>query len=176
MVPLNHNSDRQMPPCLVSAATLEDAPGAVAVLRASITQLCVEDHRNDPPTLERWLRNKTVEQFCRWLADPQKFVVVAEVETMLCGVGAMRMSGDLDLCYVKPGRERSGVGRYMLYALEAQARKWGLTKLHLISTATARSFYEQQGYLFVREASVPGYGDLRDYYYVKSLAAPGRAV
>ncbi len=165
-----------MTSCLVRPAILEDAPDAVAVLRASITQLCIEDHRNDPSTLERWLRNKTVEQFCRWLADPQKFVVIAEVETVLCGVGAMRANGDIDLCYVKPGRERSGVGRATLHALETHARTLGITKLQLISTATARSFYEQQGYLFVGDASVPGYGVLRDYYYVKSFVATAGAV
>jgi putative acetyltransferase len=162
--------------CLVRVAIAADAPAAVAVLRASIMQLCVEDHRNDQPTLERWLRNKTTEHFCQWVADPQKLVVVAEVTSVLCGVGAMRRTGDLDLCYVQPGRQRSGVGRAILHACEAQARGWGLTKLELISTATARSFYERHGYLFVGEASVQGYGVLRDYYYVKSLAAAEGAV
>ena len=157
-------------------ANADDAPVAVAVLRASITQLCTEDHRNDQPTLERWLRNKTTEEFCRWVADPEKLVVVAEVATVLCGVGAMRTTGDLDLCYVQPGRQRAGVGRALLHACEAQARGWGLTQLQLISTATARSFYERHGYLFVGEASVQGHGVLRDYYYVKSLAAGEGAV
>jgi GNAT superfamily N-acetyltransferase len=165
--------DRPMTPCLVRVAIADDAPAAVAVLRASITQLCIEDHQNDRPTLERWLRNKTTEQFCQWAADPAKVVLVAEVATVLCGVGAMRTTGDLDLCYVQPGRQRSGVGRALLYACEAQARKWGLKQLQLISTATARSFYERHGYLSVGEASVRGYGVLRDYYYVKALAAEG---
>jgi GNAT superfamily N-acetyltransferase len=160
-----------MAPCLVRVAIADDAPAAVAVLRASITQLCIEDHRNDQATLERWLRNKTTENFCQWVADPEKLVVVAEVATVLCGVGAIRATGDLDLCYVQPGRQRSGVGRAILDACEAQARRWRLTQIQLISTATARSLYERHGYLFVGEASVRGYGALRDYYYVKSLAA-----
>jgi N-acetylglutamate synthase-like GNAT family acetyltransferase len=141
----------------------------VAVLRASILQLCVADHQNDRPTLERWLRNKTTEHFCQWLNDPENFVVVAVIESTICGVGAVRMSGNLGLCYVQPGRQRSGIGSALLCSLEAQAKNWGLSKLQLISTSTARPFYEARGYVFSGATSAPGHGVLRDYHYTKQL-------
>jgi GNAT superfamily N-acetyltransferase len=141
----------------------------VALLRNSITQLCVEDHQNDPATLARWLRNKTPEHFLQWLADAESCIPVAEVGSVLYGVGAVRKNGDLDLCYILPGRERLGIGRALLSALEAQARNWGLGKLHLISTSTARAFYERHGFVLSDEESVPEFGLLRDYHYVKLL-------
>ena len=61
---------------MVRDALPEDAAAAVAVLRASIAELCVADHQNDPASLERWLRNKTVQNFVAWLADPANCVVV----------------------------------------------------------------------------------------------------
>jgi hypothetical protein len=45
----------------------EDASAACQVMRRSITELCVPDHRNDPMILERWLSNKTAEIFRSWI-------------------------------------------------------------------------------------------------------------
>ena len=158
--------------CIVRVATDSDAPSVVAVLRDSITYLCVGDHRNDPATLERWLRNKTADNFCQWLQDPERHFVVAETDSNVCGVGMVRRNGDLDLCYVQPGKERLGIGSAMMHALEERARDWRLNKLQLISTVNARTFYEHLGYQFTGEDSVPGYGAARDYYYAKSIT-PG---
>ena len=62
-----------------------------------------------------------------------------------------------------------GIGTALLRALEARARRWHLNRLQLISTASARAFYEHLGYKFTGEDSVPGHGVLRDYYYAKSI-------
>jgi hypothetical protein len=40
-------------------AVTDDAVTAGNVSRRSITQLCIEDHGNDPGNLARWLANKT---------------------------------------------------------------------------------------------------------------------
>lgn len=153
---------------LIRPATALDAVPAAALLRASITQLCVADHQDDPVALEQWLRNKTPGHFVQWLANPESCIVVAEVASVLCGVGLIRRNGELDLCYILPGWERLGIGRAILAALEAQARSWGLEKLHLISTITARPFYERHGFVLSDEEPAAKFG-LRDYHYVKSL-------
>ena len=154
---------------VVRVATIHDAASVVAVLRDSITCLCVDAHQNHSPTLERWLRNKTTDNFCQWLEDPERYFVVAEVDSEICGVGMLRTSGDLDLCYVRPGKERLGIGSALVRALEARARHWRLNRLQLISTVNARAFYAHLGYEFTGEDSVPSYGVLRDYYYAKAL-------
>ena len=43
-----------------------DADAAVRVLQRSIIELCVADHHNDPTTLQKWLQNKTVENYYCW--------------------------------------------------------------------------------------------------------------
>jgi GNAT superfamily N-acetyltransferase len=155
--------------CIVRPAVVSDAASAVAVLRDSITCLCVADHQNDPSTLQRWLQNKTADNFSKWLQDSERHFVVAELDSEVCGVGMIRNNGDLDLCYIQPGKERLGIGAAILQALEAQAALWRLSKLQLISTANARGFYEHHGYVFTGEESVPGYGVVRDYSYAKTL-------
>lgn len=156
---------------LIRAASDKDAEQAVEVLRRSIMEVCVADHRNDAPTLERWLRNKTPERFHIWRSAPDNFmaVAVARDTQTICGLGAVRQSGDLDLCYVHPSWQRHGIGRGLLLALEAQAREWRLPALQLVSTLTARAFYERHGYAFQPEESGPGYGVRFDYRYRKTL-------
>jgi len=159
-----------MSSCLVRRATSDDAAAAVAVLRASIMELCVPDHQNDGSTLEPWLSNKTVAHFRRWLEDPESLVLVAERASLVSGVGMLHQSGEIRLCYVQPGLQRSGIGAALLAALEAQARLSGCEQLRLRSTAVARAFYESQGYVSEGEPIVrPGLAVA--YPYVKQLGA-----
>jgi len=151
------------------AATSRDAPKAVAVLRQSITELCVADHKNDQASLEAWLRNKTVEHFERWLADPDSHIIVAEQDAEIRGVGAVHKSGEIRLCYVLPGHQAAGIGRAMLSALEAQAKVWQLSRLRLQSTNGARAFYERGGYSATGPATC-GVGITPCYPYQRELA------
>lgn len=152
----------------IRAAARNDAHDAVAVLRASISNLCELDHQNDPATLEQWLGNKTPEHFGRWLADPSRYLVVALVEGTLSGVAALHRSGEIRLCYVKPGLTQIGIGRALLGALEARARDWGLLELRLNSSRTALAFYERSGYVACGDAT-PGFGVTHGYPHRKHL-------
>jgi GNAT superfamily N-acetyltransferase len=130
----------------VRRATPDDAEVAVAVVRESITRLCVADHQNDPLTLELWLRNKTPDNFALWIVNPDNHLVVAQLDSAIGGVACLHRSGEVRLCYVAPDRQRVGIGAALLGAVEAQARAWGLERLVLNSTTGARAFYERQGY------------------------------
>lgn len=147
-----------------------DAEAAVEVLRSSIKEMCIADHNNDGPTLERWLRNKTRERFQAWRSEPDNFMVVADCDGVISGVGAIRQRGDLDLCYVHPAYQKRGIGSAILMALESQAREWGVHRIRLISTRTGRSFYEHCGYVFLPDESSPGFGVLFDYLYTKTIS------
>jgi GNAT superfamily N-acetyltransferase len=156
-------------PFLIRPATPDDAPSAAELLRASITQLCIEDHHHDPATVAHWLQNKTAENVERWRLDPRNCLLVAVADGELCGVALVAGSGDVRLCYVKPGWQCAGVGRALLHALEAQAVAWGLGELRAISTATARGFYERQEFISDGEP-VAASGIARGYPYRKRLA------
>lgn len=158
---------------VVRAALSADAAEAIAVVRASIAELCVADHQNDAATLERWLQNKTAEQFGGWLADPENHVAVAIRGSELVGVALVRASGDINLCYVRPGATGSGVGSALLDNVEAQAQSWGLLELRLGSSCRARAFYERRGYVENGEPSV-AFGTVQHFPYRKALA--GRAL
>jgi hypothetical protein len=91
-----------------------DAAAACEVLRASITELCVADHRNDPDILGRWLANKTPENLASWIADPGASLLLAvEGETILA-VGAVRNDGEITMNYVSPATRFHGASSALL--------------------------------------------------------------
>lgn len=127
----------------------------VTVLRRSIRELCFEDHRGDPKMLDDWLANKTPESVAAWIASDDYFCTVAvSPDNDIVGFGMLNRSGELLLLYVSPDVVGQGAGYALLVAMENQARTWGLEAITLDSTATARKFYERNGYVGVRAAAI----------------------
>lgn len=126
-------------------AVSEDAAAACEVMRRSITQLCVADHRNDPAILERWLDNKTPEVFRSWIRSDNSLLVAVEDDGILA-VGCVTRVGDITLNYVSPDARFRGVSAALLGALEARAIEQGNKRCRLNSTETARRFYLARGY------------------------------
>ena len=117
-----------------------DAPAMSAVLIASITELCVEDHHNDPKLLAGWLANKTPAGVAAWFGNADSVLLVAEREDEIAAVGGyFARERTISLNYVAPHHRFIGVSKAMLAALEAGL---GAGEARLDSTATARRFYE----------------------------------
>lgn len=126
----------------IRIATVDDATKACAVLRQSITECCIQDHRNDPALLDAWLRNKTAENVAVWIDNPQFDSVVATAQSEIIGF-ALSQHDEISLCYVRPDVRFTGVGKAMLHTLEVLARQRGVAVLRLDSTLTANSFYQR---------------------------------
>jgi GNAT superfamily N-acetyltransferase len=124
----------------------EDAEAATDVLRRSIAELGTLDHRNDPQRLGSWLSNKHPDIFRSWVRDPDNNVFVAVRDHAIVGVGSVRRDGYIGLNYVAPEARFMRVSRLMLAHLETEARRFGLDRVYLTSTVTARRFYQSSGY------------------------------
>jgi GNAT superfamily N-acetyltransferase len=132
---------------VIRPATVTDAEQACAVLRRSIAECCIDDHRNDLSTLSYWLINKTPENVATWFASSRDYSVVASAAQELIGVAMLSDLGEVELCYVLPESRFDGVGKALLRDIEKRAREWGLRELRLESTATGLPFYESQGFV-----------------------------
>ena len=128
-------------------ATPADAAAACVVLRASITRLCVADHRNDPEILGRWLANKTPEIVAGWAVEPASSLLIAVEGDAVLAVGGVKDFGEITLNYVAPAARFRGVSSALLAALEARAAERGSTRCTLLSTETAHRFYLSRGYV-----------------------------
>lgn len=126
-------------------AVPEDASAACEVMRRSIAELCVADHRNDPAVLERWLSNKTPEIFRSWIRPGNSLRVVIENGEILA-VGCITDAGEITLNYVSPDARFRGASAALLTNLESRAIEQGNEICALESTETARRFYLARGY------------------------------
>jgi GNAT superfamily N-acetyltransferase len=130
----------------VRDAVATDAPAACDVLRRSITELCVADHRNDRAALARWLANKTPETVASWIALPTNSVLVAIDGRAILAVGSVTDVGTIGLNYVAPEARFRGLSKALLRALERRAGDRGNASCTLTSTETAHRFYLSAGY------------------------------
>jgi ribosomal protein S18 acetylase RimI-like enzyme len=132
-------------------ATPEDGPAACEVMRRSIAELCVADHRNDPAILGRWLSNKTPEIFRSWIRSDNSLLVAVENDDILA-VGCVTDDGEITFNYVSPQARFCGVSTALLASLEKRAIERGNEVCKLESTETARRFYRARGYSEERPA------------------------
>ena len=89
-------------------------------------------------------------------------IVVAEEGAELLGVAGVTVEGevaDLDLLFVEPAAFGRQLGRLLLHAAMAMARKRGARRMTILADPGARGFYERMGARFIRMApsdAIPG--------------------
>lgn len=131
-----------------------DAQAAIDVLRRSIAELCIADHKGNEQELASWLANKTEAAWITWVARADATVLVAEKADEIVGIGMMDQRGEILLNYVRPDSRFGGVSKALIEALENEARTEGIQRCFLESTATAKVFYEHRGYRPMTEHSL----------------------
>jgi GNAT superfamily N-acetyltransferase len=136
---------------IIRTARRDDVPEMVKVVTRSITDLCAREYRNDLEVLQRWLANKTAANFARWITDDRHFVVVADAEPGIVGVGMIASDGEIQLNYVSPDFRFKGVSKALVHAMEHHARATNLSRVYLASTQLAKRMYESAGYEAIGE-------------------------
>ncbi|MES2258605.1 MAG: GNAT family N-acetyltransferase [Pseudomonadota bacterium] len=131
----------------IRIAVPDDAFAACNVLRRSIVECCVLDHRNDETILAAWLGNKTPQMVASWFESPTNHSLVAVADGEVVGVSLLTGAGKLALCYLLPEARHQGAGKAMLAKMEETACNWGVKALQLHSTATGEAFFAGQGYI-----------------------------
>lgn len=132
---------------IIRSATVEDVCSACEVVRRSIIECCIDDHNDDPALVAEWLKDKTPENLAAWIAARGSYAVVADADGVIVGIAAFTAVGGITLCYLLPEARRRGIGKALLSALEAEAVRRRLLRLHLASTRAARAFFMRHGYV-----------------------------
>jgi len=127
-------------------ARIEDAEQIAELLRRSIVELCVADHRNRKEVLDAWLENKTAANVGEWIRNPANIMILATIEGQIAGVGCLRRDGHVILNYVAPRFRFRGVSKSLITILERSALELGVGSLRLESTKTAHRFYGAAGF------------------------------
>lgn len=155
-------------PFHIVVGTQHQAAEAAAVVASSIVSLCKLDHNDDPSVVEGWIKNKTESNFAKWMGLPGIFFPLAKDENnIVAGVGAVHRDGRVILNYVSPTYRFQGVSKMLLKAMEKWLVERECALGTLTSTATARSFYLNSGWIItggpVVEAGIVGFPMQKDF-------------
>lgn len=118
----------------------EDAPALLALFKDTIRRVNSRDY--DPGQVAAWASDD-IDPSAWARRFEGRFVVVAEGPS---GFAELEPDGHIDRFYVAADHQRMGVGRAMLDALVAEARRRGLGRLHVEASITARPFFESRGF------------------------------
>jgi N-acetylglutamate synthase-like GNAT family acetyltransferase len=124
----------------------KDAPAVCEVLRRSIVECCLKDHKNNQAILDAWLANKTPENVQSWISSADSHFLIAEKHHQIVGAASLSKTGVVLLCYLSPDARFLGVGKALLLALEDHARRCELKEMTLSSTETGYQFYLRNGF------------------------------
>ncbi len=129
----------------------DDAPALLALFRDTIRRVNCRDYT--PGQIAAWASDDIDPG--RW-ADRfvGRFVVVAEDAGRPAGFAELEPSGHIDRVYVSADHQRQGIGRVMLTAVLAEARRRGLRRLWSEVSITARPLFEAQGFVVLAAQTV----------------------
>ena len=130
----------------IRKAIKEDAEAVCGVMHQSITELCLADHKGDQPVIDHWLQHKTVNEVQKWLLAPHAEAYVAVDQGEVVSIGIVTPASHILLCYVAPRVLYQGVGKKLLETMVVYIISQGTDKIYLESTATAKPFYERNGF------------------------------
>ena len=149
----------------------DDAPALLALFRDTIRRVNVRDY--------------TPEQIRAWASDDidpvawagrfdGRYVVVAEAAGRPVGFIELEPDGHIDRLYVSADHQGQGIGRQLLTAVVAEARRRGIARLFVEASITARPFFEAQGFVVLAPQVVTLRGvELVNYRMGQVLGATG---
>jgi putative acetyltransferase len=128
-----------------------DTAAVVALFRDTVRRVNSRDYT--PEQVRAWAPDEIDESAWRErLAG--RFTIVAELDGVLVGFGDLEPGGRLDHLYAHADHQGARVGRALLAALEAAARRQGVGRIVTEASITARPFFARHGYAVLAEQTV----------------------
>lgn len=134
--------------CLIRRAKHEDAEGIIHSHVTSIRELCSKDYTFEQ--IEAWAGRKFRAPLWHQAID-RDFVWVVEKDSHVRGFGHLAImdeeNGELMGLYFTPEICGQGLARKLFKEILKVAREHNLNRINLYATITARSFYENLGFV-----------------------------
>src|SRR5258705_242667 len=122
----------------------DDAPGLLVLFRDTIRRVNSRDY--SPTQIAAWASDDidTASWFGRFAG---RYVPVAEEAGRPVGFAELEPDGHIDRVYVSADHQQRGIGRQLLAAVLAEARRVGLARLFTEASITPRPLFESQGFV-----------------------------
>lgn len=128
-----------------------DAPALLSLFRDTVRRVNSRDY--GPEQVRAWASDEiaAAEWSARFLG---RFVPVAEVDGQVAGFAELESDGHIDRFYVSADHQGTGIGRALLQAIVAEARRLKIQRLYVESSVTARRFFERRMFQIVEQRTV----------------------
>jgi putative acetyltransferase len=124
----------------------DDAAALLALYRDTIRRVNSRDY--SPAQIAAWASDDI--DPARWSSRfDGRFVALAEEDGQPVGFVDMESCGHIDRLFVSADHQGRGIGRQLLVAGVAEARRTGIVRLCTEASITARPFFEAQGFVVV---------------------------
>ena len=94
----------------------------------------------------------------------QDHAVVAEKNGIILGIGTLKTPAYFDLLYVHKDFQRIGVATLIADKIESCSRSNGISVITTNASITAKPFFENRGYVLIKEQSVETRGQFLTNY------------
>ena len=149
----------------------DDAPALLALFRDTIRRVNSRDY--SPTQVLAWASDDIDPVVWAGLFIG-RFVVVAEESGRSIGFAELEPDGHLDRMYVSADHQGQGIGRQLLLAIVAEARRLGIVRLFVEASLTARPFFETQGFtVLVSQVVICRGVEFVNYRMERVLVSPG---
>ncbi|MBM3983402.1 MAG: GNAT family N-acetyltransferase [Planctomycetes bacterium] len=151
----------------------DDGPALLALFRDTIRRVNSRDY--SPVQIAAWASDDIdTAGWCGRFAG--RFVPVAEDDDRTVGFAELEPNGHIDRVYVSADHQGRGIGRALLAALVAEARRAGIARLFTEASITARPFFETNGFAVLAPQVVTCRGvEFVNYRMERRLADPSAA-
>ena len=131
----------------------DDAPALLELFKDTVRRVNCRDY--PPGQIAAW-SSEEIDR-AKWAARfAGRHVLLAEAaDGRIAGFGELEPDGHIDRFFISADHHRKGIGRQLMTALQAEARRIGLTTLRLEGSITARPFFERMGFETLARQSVP---------------------
>jgi putative acetyltransferase len=93
--------------------------------------------------------------FVAALSRPANNNNAVQGDQLIVGFGELESNGHIDCFYCHADFQGQGVGRFLYQAIEAHAQtEWGLDRLHVEASITARPFFQRLGFVTLLDQNV----------------------
>ena len=125
----------------------DDIPAITRLYNDTVRNVNARDYT--PQQIDVWA--SSAQNTSRWQAAvKEQYFILAEISGKLAGFSSITPDGYLDFMYVSKDFQRCGVASALLNEIERKAREQNNSLIYAHVSATARGFFEKNGYT-VRE-------------------------
>jgi len=151
----------------------DDAPALRSLFRDTIRRVNSRDY--SPAQVSAWASDD-IDTARRHKRFAGRFVPVAEAAGRAVGFAELESGGHIDRVYVSTDHQRQGIGRALLAAVVAEARRIGVAQLFTEASITAGPFFESQSFVVLSPQVVTVRGvDFLNYRVGRVLAEQSNA-